>query len=241
MPLNKLTLDALERNVSGKSLFIALNSFPKSGLLAEWELPFNTKSPKRYFVKTADGNLVPMKAAARLAQYNSTFSDRETIDNNYNAHTDTYKAFVSSHLNGTDFQLLDLQVGKKTNSAEKRLNYYSVLARPNQSEFRKRVLENYGTCVISGTKDASVLQAAHIKPFSEGGDDTAENGILLRSDIHLLFDQNLVAINPKNGNVWVSNDLSNHYTTFHGAQSTINKSSFLKRFKKRWKCRHECD
>jgi putative restriction endonuclease len=39
-----------------------------------------------------------------------------------------------------------------------------------------------------------VLEAAHIKPYSTGGEHRLDNGLLLRSDLHLLFDRGYVTV-----------------------------------------------
>ncbi len=41
-----------------------------------------------------------------------------------------------------------------------------------------------------------VLKAAHIRPYSEGGDHSIQNGLLLRMDIHRLFDCGYVTVTP---------------------------------------------
>ncbi len=41
------------------------------------------------------------------------------------------------------------------------------------------------------------LDAAHIRPCADGGDHAAPNGLLLRRDIHSLFDAGYVTITPK--------------------------------------------
>ena len=41
-----------------------------------------------------------------------------------------------------------------------------------------------------------VLQAAHIKPYAEGGEHDVRNGLLLRSDLHVLFDRGYVTVTP---------------------------------------------
>jgi putative restriction endonuclease len=40
------------------------------------------------------------------------------------------------------------------------------------------------------------LEAAHIRPFGEGGAHEVSNGLLLRSDIHKLFDKGYVGVTP---------------------------------------------
>ncbi|MBN2572336.1 MAG: HNH endonuclease [Ignavibacteriales bacterium] len=71
-----------------------------------------------------------------------------------------------------------------------------VIDRPLQPFFRKIVLQAYhSTCLITGVKFETVLEAAHIKPVKYKGSDEIYNGICLRSDIHSLFDSNHLRIN----------------------------------------------
>ena len=68
--------------------------------------------------------------------------------------------------------------------------------RLGQGAFRVVVTEIYHRkCSITGEKTLPVLDAAHIKPFSENGPNVLQNGILLRTDIHTLYDKGYVTIN----------------------------------------------
>jgi len=70
-----------------------------------------------------------------------------------------------------------------------------VFSRLGQGTFRILVTDTYQRrCAITGEKVLPVLEAAHIKPVSEGGDHRIENGLLLRSDIHTLFDSGYLTI-----------------------------------------------
>ncbi len=72
-----------------------------------------------------------------------------------------------------------------------------VLSRPNQTKFRKNVLENSGCeCVVTGTQLDAALEAAHIIPVKEDGSDNTNNGFCMRSDIHTLFDNGHLRIAP---------------------------------------------
>jgi putative restriction endonuclease len=51
-------------------------------------------------------------------------------------------------------------------------------------------------CAITGERTLPALEAAHIKPFGEGGSHDPQNGLLLRRDIHALFDVGYVTITP---------------------------------------------
>lgn len=72
-----------------------------------------------------------------------------------------------------------------------------VRQRLGQGTFRVIVTEVYRRrCAITGEKTLPVLQAAHIRPVSDGGAHQIVNGILLRSDLHTLFDRGYVTIAP---------------------------------------------
>ena len=64
-----------------------------------------------------------------------------------------------------------------------------ITPRLGQGAFRVAVTEAYGRqCAISQGKVLPALDAAHIRPYAEGGSHTKSNGILLRKDIHCVFD-----------------------------------------------------
>lgn len=72
-----------------------------------------------------------------------------------------------------------------------------ILTRPRlgQGSFRISVTEAYQrACAVTHEHSLPVLEAAHIKPYSEGGKHAVSNGLLLRSDIHRLFDQGYVSV-----------------------------------------------
>lgn len=71
-----------------------------------------------------------------------------------------------------------------------------IAGRRGQTKFREALLEKYKKCVVTGCDVTDVLEAAHIEPYADGGDPTVQNGLLLRSDIHTLFDLDLLGINP---------------------------------------------
>ena len=62
--------------------------------------------------------------------------------------------------------------------------------RLGQQAFQAVVLDPYHRrCAITGDKIRPVLQAAHIRPLPAGGEHRLDNGLLLRSDVHTLFDR----------------------------------------------------
>ncbi len=66
-----------------------------------------------------------------------------------------------------------------------------------QQAFKAVVLNTYhGHCAVTGTKIRPVLQAAHIRPVTAGGENRVDNGLLLRSDVHTMFDGGYLAVDP---------------------------------------------
>lgn len=75
-------------------------------------------------------------------------------------------------------------------------------ARNGQGEFRKGLLRRYGSaCAITGPCPTEALQAAHLRPFAEHETHDLDEGVLLRADLHLLYDQGLFVIDPESWTV----------------------------------------
>lgn len=73
----------------------------------------------------------------------------------------------------------------------------SIVRRRGQGAFRKKLLQAYNnTCAITGCQQVEVLEAAHIHPYKGEQTHAVSNGLLLRADLHTLFDLYLVAIDP---------------------------------------------
>lgn len=73
-----------------------------------------------------------------------------------------------------------------------------TVPRIGQRAFKLVVAEKYGHhCAITGEKVRPVLEAAHILPVAEGGQHRVDNGLLLRSDVHTLFDRGYLGVDLK--------------------------------------------
>jgi putative restriction endonuclease len=80
-----------------------------------------------------------------------------------------------------------------------------VAPRLGQGSFRALVTDAYQyRCAITLERTLPVLQAAHIRPYSEDGTHELSNGLLLRSDLHTLFDLKYMTIDPNDKRVIVS-------------------------------------
>lgn len=86
----------------------------------------------------------------------------------------------------------------------------TIVRRRGQPAFRKTLLAEYeDRCAITGCSVTDLLEAAHISPYKGEHTNVAENGLLLRADIHTLFDLYLLCIEPVGMTVCLHPDLNN--------------------------------
>jgi putative restriction endonuclease len=70
-----------------------------------------------------------------------------------------------------------------------------VAPRLGQGTFRIALVSAYdGACAVTREHSLPVLEAAHIRPFAEGGPHDLSNGLLLRADVHRLYDKGYVTV-----------------------------------------------
>jgi putative restriction endonuclease len=92
-----------------------------------------------------------------------------------------------------------------------------ILVRPRlgQGAFRVAVTDAYArACAVTGEHSLPALEAAHIRSFSDDGPHTVSNGVLLRSDLHRLFDRGYVTVTPDH-KLEVSDQLREHFHNGH--------------------------
>jgi hypothetical protein len=96
----------------------------------------------------------------------------------------------------------------------------SIVRRQGQQDFRNRLLIAYERrCAVSGLQVPEVLEAAHIVPYRGISTNHVQNGLLLRADLHTLFDVGLVSINSANMSVLISPSLrGSEYEAIEGCK-----------------------
>lgn len=83
------------------------------------------------------------------------------------------------------------------------------LMRPEQRLFSETMRKNYrNKCAVTGCVTPAALEAAHIKTQEDSDDNSPGNGILLRSDIHCLFDHFLITLSEDGTKIETSRELS---------------------------------
>jgi putative restriction endonuclease len=99
-----------------------------------------------------------------------------------------------------------------------------VRPRLGQGAFRLAVTDAYERCcAVSGEKTLPILDAAHIRRYGDGGVHDPANGLLLRTDIHRLFDLGYVTVSADHRfevshRLKADFDNGRHYYDLHGAQ-----------------------
>lgn len=103
---------------------------------------------------------------------------------------------VSSRLNSPALRFNDSAAEEYEIERERYGKEQIILPRIGQGAFRIIVTETYHRrCSITGEKTLPVLEAAHVKPFADEGPNIKQNGLLLRSDVHKLFDKGYITVN----------------------------------------------
>jgi hypothetical protein len=94
----------------------------------------------------------------------------------------------------------------------------SIAQRRGQKAFRDTLFKAYeGQCAVTECSVPDVLEAAHIHPYRGPETNKVGNGLLLRADIHTLFDCGLLAVDHERMTLLVAPQLRDtEYGTFHG-------------------------
>jgi hypothetical protein len=84
----------------------------------------------------------------------------------------------------------------------------AIILRRGQRDFRLALLNAYqGKCAVTGCGILDILEAAHIVPYRGNQTNDVRNGLLLRSDIHTLFDCGLLSIESQSMTVIVAHPI----------------------------------
>ena len=116
-----------------------------------------------------------------------------------------------------------------------------VRVRLGQPAFRAELLRRYGAnCAFTGPSPEVALEACHLYSYAEIGVHDDEGGLLLRRDLHRLFDHGLIAVNEL-GTVDVAEEIRKYplYDSLHGASLTVpmtkKQTVWLQRHWQEWR------
>ena len=92
---------------------------------------------------------------------------------------------------------VDIEFAGQGTTDDEKVRYALRRERLGQQWFRKQLVAAYdGRCAVSDCGVSEALEAAHIENYSGPKSQVASNGILLRRDLHALFDAHLISFEP---------------------------------------------
>ena len=131
---------------------------------------------------------------------------------------------------GPTTEHVDAGQDQEADFEERAERFALVKVRTEQAVFRKLVFKACGgCCVISGNAVPQALEAAHLRGRSwHEGQNAASDGVLLRRDLHALYDSSLLSI-EKDGRVVFHPDVAPNYLEFSGSVVSATAFSVQKR------------
>jgi len=171
-------------------------------------------SPEMWVAQPADWK----KANLRYEGYDLTTGEGRRIWNQCTAQAQTIAAPVATTVEGALV-------------AERFGSPIVIQPRLGQGVFRLAVTDAYGrACAVTNEHSLPALEAAHIKPYGQGGSHDIRNGLLFRSDLHRLFDRGYVTVTAE-WRLEVSPLLKEHFSNgrsyypLHGQQIALPRKA----------------
>ncbi|MGC5379340.1 HNH endonuclease [Micromonospora sp. DT68] len=98
----------------------------------------------------------------------------------------------------------------------------AIVQRQGQHAFRQRLLGAYdGRCAVTGERTLEVLEAAHIDGYMGPHSNLVTNGLLLRADLHTLFDLYRVGVDQEGRLVVFEGLAGSSYAKLHGKRLSL--------------------
>lgn len=112
-------------------------------------------------------------------------------------------------------------------SDERRSKSVNQKIREGQKKFKDDLVKVHGmACMFTGTTVTHVIEAAHIMPYKGKKDNHWKNGLLIRSDLHRLFDLHLIGIDPHKHTIFVHpNLLNSEYEKLNAQKLKISRTN----------------
>lgn len=175
-----------------------------------FDQPIETKEPCTHFTAWFDGSFrpppaeVPVEQVRRACpQYNGQLAMQEVMLSLLGATANelipSLGALAMSEVNAS-LLAQDAAVDSYVpDEADERVRITrDIRARRGQATFRQKLRDRFNdTCAITRCGLVDLLEAAHIAPYRGEKDNHPSNGLLLRADLHTLFDLDLLGIHPE--------------------------------------------
>lgn len=154
----------------------------------------------------------------------SNWKPNIVVGKRYSAYEEPGKSLweqIELRIHDINLRLPERRIGENLDRYAKETSFRPRLG---QGSFKVLVTDAYmRRCAVTEEKILPVLEAAHIKPYSKGGEHRIDNGVLLRSDMHRLFDKGYMTITTDlhiemSQRIKDEFDNGKYYFTFHGKE-----------------------
>lgn len=176
----------------------------------------------RHYIEYDYGKIYIEKELSHLAKIDSILIENEKMEEVKKEIEELVFIEEDRYASIEPFDPKDIQDGRVRSIA-------SIVHRRGQPKFRQELLKIYGgKCAITGENVEQALEASHIIPYKGEQTNHPSNGLLLRADIHILFDLRLLTIDTTNMTVILSLELmGTSYQRYKGVKlhlpSNVNK------------------
>lgn len=112
-----------------------------------------------------------------------------------------------------------------------------IKQRRGQKAFRDSLIAQSAKCAVSNCEIVDILEAAHITAYKNDTHNNISNGLLLRCDMHTLYDLDLFAIDPDSFVIYFAPQIRDkEYRKYHGKKLgvayKINRGALVERWKR---------
>ncbi len=206
-PLNSIVVGGLFVKYSQLPLSIAWDTFQEKNGAEDFQ---SFRKRIMYYQQNNNRHFIPDPFIGCIALTNPFFFKKEDwipVPENWSSNIVRGKTYDTEDPIGSSlWEMVDERIKGISHVQDSGIDYHEViepryggeyLARPRlgQGTFRVVVIDAYNRrCAITGERTLPALESAHIKPYSLSGPHAINNGILLRSDLHKLFDSGYMTI-----------------------------------------------
>lgn len=241
-------------NLSSRPYIKTLNRCPYENCTPEKLLPRKYKKPKW---RCSNGHEFEQPEVEKLqafefkAEYKQSYMPINSISmKELISHTPRYNVQIS--IQEIDFEWArslfsgiiqldpteaDIDVNPLDVDDQREAVLRQIKQRRGQKAFRDTLISQAGKCAVSGCEIVDILEAAHITAYKNDTHNHLSNGLLLRCDIHTLYDLDLFAIDPDSLLVYFSPKIKDkEYVRYHGKRLhvtyKVNHGALVERWKR---------
>jgi len=162
---------------------------------AEFEQPIVKEREVTVFTAWYGASWFPFTSPAPMHTLNAAYRYRDQQNAIRRLEPEPAHAFLRHHAGVEGY--LYLEISSRGMELDGGLVDALVKRRVGQQRYREILLDRFGaTCAVTGPQPDEILDAAHLYSYAERPVHEEDGGLLLRADMHRLFDRFLLTFDP---------------------------------------------